>query len=282
MLMPVVSIPAIVQRYRLKISLTLILVVLESGLGVLYPLTIGFAIDRLIDGSHLGIRYLIALGIASVIIGSARRLYDSRVYAAIYEEVVIEVLEAEREKKSGISVEVARANLLTEFVDFFEDAMPEVVGAIVSLVGILLVVATLNFPVFAACVALFSLVALVYIFSARLNFRLNTGYNDELEKQVDAIERRNSRRLKNHFRQLMSWNIKLSDLETFNYFIIWLGAVALFVSTPVLLISGGVLEYGLILAIMLYVFEFIDALVELPLHIQQVIRLQEISQRLKR
>lgn len=280
--MPVVSIPAIAQRYRLKVSFTLALVVIEAGLGVLYPLTIGLAIDGLIDGSYLGIYYLIALGIASVITGSVRRLYDSRVYAAIYEEVVVEVLEAEKEKNSGISVEVARANLLTEFVDFFEDAMPEVVGAIVSLIGILLVVATLNFQVFAACVALFSLVALVYIFSARLNFRLNAGYNDELEEQVDAIKRRDSVRLKNHFRQLMSWNIKLSDLETFNYSIIWLGAIALFASTPVLLISGGVLEYGLILAIMLYVFEFIDALVELPLHIQQVIRLQEISQRLKR
>ena len=282
MLMPIVSIPAIAKRYRLKISLTLALVIIEAGLAVLYPLTIGLAIDGLIDGSYLGIKYLIALGIASAVIGSARRLYDSRVYAAIYEEVVVEVLDEEQDKGSGVSIEVARANLLTEFVDFFEDAMPEVVGAIVSLAGILLVMATLNFPVFAACVALFSLVALVYLFSARLNFRLNAGYNDEFERQVDEIGLRNIVGLKNHFRQLMSWNIKLSDLETANYFIIWLGAVALFVSTPVLLISGGVLEYGLILAIMLYVFEFIDALVELPLHIQQVIRLQEISQRLKR
>lgn len=280
--MVIVSLASIAQRYRGRISLTLILVVIEALLGVLYPLLIGLAIDDLIAGSYRGIYWLIALGISSALLGSARRYYDTRVYAGIYEEVAVEVLEAENVKGASVSVASARAGLLTEFVDFFEDAMPEVVGAFVTLVGILVVVATLDVQVFAACIALFFLVVLVYLFSARLNFRLNAGYNDQLEQQVTAIEKQDIKLLKSHFQRLMKWNIKLSDLETLNYFIIWIGAVALFISAPLLLVSGGIAEYGLVLAVLLYVFEFIDALVELPLHIQQVIRLQEISQRLKR
>ncbi len=280
--MAIVSLSSLAGRYRGRISLTLILVIVESLLAVLYPLLIGIAIDDLIAGSYRGIYWLIALGVSSALIGSARRFYDTRVYARIYEEVAVEVLEEENAKGATVSVASARAGLLTEFVDFFEDAMPEVVGAFVSLIGILIVVATLNLQVFAACIALFALVILVYLFSARLNYRLNAGYNDQLEQQVTAIEKQDIKLLRSHFQRLMKWNIKLSDLETVNYFIIWIGAVALFISAPLLLVSGGIAEYGLVLAVLLYVFEFIDSLVEIPLHIQQVIRLQEISQRLRR
>jgi hypothetical protein len=58
------------------------------------------------------------------------------------------------------------------------------------------------------------------------------------------------------------------------------GAVGLFLFAPYSAVSAGFLEAGLILSLLLYVFEFIDWLSSLPLHIQQVIRLREISRRL--
>ncbi len=78
----------------------------------------------------------------------------------------------------------------------------------------------------------------------------------------------------------MKWNIRLSDLETFNYLIIWLGVIALFVYTPITVIDSGVINYGLILSVLLYVFEYIEIAVTFPLYIQQLIRLKEISNRL--
>jgi hypothetical protein len=78
----------------------------------------------------------------------------------------------------------------------------------------------------------------------------------------------------------MQWNIKLADLGTFNYLIVMLGTTALLVYTPVAVIKGGVAYYGLVFSAVLYVFEFIAALIELPDNIEQVIRLREISSRL--
>ena len=80
----------------------------------------------------------------------------------------------------------------------------------------------------------------------------------------------------------MHWNIKLSDLETVNYFVIWIGAIALFVYAPVTVVNSGVINYGQIISILLYVFELIDKAVTFPLFIQQVIRLREITQRITR
>ena len=78
----------------------------------------------------------------------------------------------------------------------------------------------------------------------------------------------------------MRWNIKLADLGTFNYLIVMLATTVLLVYTPIAVIKDGIEYYGLVFSAVLYVFEFIAALIELPDHIQQIIRLNEISSRL--
>ncbi len=278
--MTVISLGSLFLRFRWRISLTLTLVVVESLLEVLYPLLIGFAINDLLAGRYDGLIHLGMLGLASVLIGSARRYYDTRIYSGIYRQVAVELVEREQAAGASVSRTSAHTNLLTEFVDFLEDTMPELIGALVAVVGILAVTAGLSLPVFLGCLALFLLVFLVYTITAGRNYRLNAGYNNQFEEAVDAIASRRRDRLTNHFHRLMQWNVRLSDLETLNYAVFWIGAVALLLFTPYSAVSAGVLEYGLVFSLLLYVFEFIDWLSDLPLHIQQAIRLREISKRL--
>ncbi len=275
-----ISLGGIFRRYKWRISATFLLVVVESALGVLYPLLIGIAIDDLMQAQYQGLIHLGLLGLASIVIGSARRFYDTRIYAGIYQTVAVELVSREQAANATVSRTSARTNLLTEFVDFFEDSMPDLLGAVVALVGILIIVAGLSLPVFIGCLLLLVLVALVYTITAGRNYRLNAGYNDQFEQAVEVIESRETARVTNHFSRLMQWNVRLSDLETINFAVFWLGAVALFLFAPYHAVTTGVLKAGLILSLLLYVFEFIDWLSELPLHIQQVIRLREIAQRL--
>ena len=278
--MTTISLGSLFLRFRWRISLTLTLVIVESLLEVLYPLLIGVAINDLLAGRYDGLIHLGMLGVASVLIGSARRYYDTRIYSGIYRQVAVELVEREQAAGTSVSRTSAHTNLLTEVVDFLEDTMPELIGALVAVVGILAVTAGLSLPVFLGCLALFLLVFLVYTITAGRNYRLNAGYNNQFEEAVDAIASRRRDRLTNHFHRLMQWNVRLSDLETLNYAVFWIGAVALLLFTPYSAISAGVLEYGLVFSLLLYVFEFIGWLSDLPLHIQQVIRLREISKRL--
>ena len=62
----------------------------------------------------------------------------------------------------------------------------------------------------------------------KLNYTLNKHYNNELEKQVDTLQQKDQQKVVSYYKRLMSWNIKLSDLETANYFVIWLGVIACF------------------------------------------------------
>jgi hypothetical protein len=75
------------------------------------------------------------------------------------------------------------------------------------------------------------------------------------------------------------WNIKLSGRETVNYILLFLGVIALLFYAPIALVTGGV-EAGFVLAALMYVFQYVEGLLVMPLYIQQAIRLKEISDRL--
>ena len=113
------------------------------------------------------------------------------------------------------------------------------------------------------------------------NIIYNLPTYNKLEEMIDSIGSQNSKIIKGYFGALMKWNIKLSDLETINFAVIWAGIIALFIYTPISVIDSGVVKYGLVFSILMYVFDYIDNVVDFPFHIQQLIRLHEISNRLK-
>ena len=278
--MSVFSLRGLFLRFKWRISATLSLVLLESVLDILYPLCIGLAINGLLDGNPEGLMWLAGLGLMSALTGSLRRFCDTRIYARIYRTIAPEMVDRERGRQNNVSSISARAGLLTEFVEFMENSLPQLIAVLVSLVGVLIIISALNTEVFFACLAVLGVAALTYTLTGRLNFRLNAGFNNELERQVSALGNGNSARVQGHFRRLMRWNIRLSDLETANFLVIWLAIVALIVFAPMSAIDSGVTNYGLVFSLLMYVFSYIESVANLPLFVQQLIRLNEISIRL--
>ncbi len=271
---------SMVAGFRLRVAATGVLVLVEAGLELLFPLFIGLAIDGLIDDRLDGVVALGLLGLAALIVGSGRRFFDTRTYAAVYERAAGRMVAREQERGTPTSTVAARTSLLGELVEFLENSMPEIISATIGTLGMLVIIAGLDIGVFLACLGLLALMLSIYWLSGDLNLRFNRGYNDELEAQVDAIDSRDPVRIGRHFSALMRWNRRLSDLETVNYIVIWLGIIALLVFTPIAIIEPGTTEYGRAFAAILYVFQFVEALVTLPLFIQQAVRLKEISTRL--
>lgn len=274
------SINSLLLRFRWKILFTFALVTLEALTGILFPLLIGIAIDGLLEDSIDGVLYLSIAGVAALIVGSARRFYDTRIYSGIYCRITPEMIQNETNKDASVSRISARTGLLTEFVEFLENSMPEMITALISVVGILAIIATLNIDVFFACLSILGLIVFIYTITGKFNYKLNTKYNNQLEKQVDVLTARDSIAIKSFYQELMRWNVKLSDLETINYFVIWVGVIAVFIYTPITVIGAGILSYGLVFSIIMYVFNYAGSIVSFPLFIQQVIRLKEISVRL--
>ena len=276
-----ISIQSLLVRFKWRVSITLGLVIAEAVVSLLFPLLIGLAINGLLEKSYTGLIHLMLAGVAELVLGSLRRFYDTRAYSGIYQIIAAEMVSKEHEVNGSLSRISARTGLLTEFVEFLENQLPSLLASIIGLLGVLVIIFTLSQPVFTGCLLLFGLMSAVYLLTGKLNFKLNKHYNDELERQVDVLGARDNRGIRQHFRRLMAWNIKLSDLETINFSIIWLGIIGLLVYAPVILIEKGMLSYGLVFSVLMYVFQYIESLDILPFHIQQLIRLQEISRRLR-
>ena len=206
-----------------------------------------------------------------------RRIVDSRAYARIYAKLGEELVAGQSE--SSTSTKTARLGMLREIVEFLENSLPELITSVLQLAGVILILSTLNLPIFGGCVVVIGVTVAIYVLTGRLTTRFNRSYNDQYELQVDAVESGDAARVGRHIRDMMRWNIKLSDLEAANFGIVWLFMIALLVFS-IGAAAGDIVEYGKVFAIVMYVFQFMEAVMSLPLYYQQWLRLREISGRL--
>ena len=267
----------LLKRFAGRFALTLSLVVLEAAGWILFPLVIGRAIDSVLSDSARGLYELAALGLATMFIAIIRRLVDSRAYAKIYVGLGEEMVAADEE--SGRSTRTARLGMLRELVEFFENSLPSLVNSVLGLAGTVLILWVLDLPVFLGCMAVASATVTLYALTGRLTTRYNEGLNDEHERQVDAVRSGDPRELRTHLRAMMRWNIRLSDLEAANFGVNWVFMTGLLVFA-VGATARQAVEYGAVFAVVMYVFQFVESMMGIPLYYQEWLRLREISGRL--
>ena len=272
------SIKKILSQHKLPFSFTFLLILMESLLTLLYPLGIGYAVDCAISGEYSGILPLGALGLVTLIVGMARRFFDSRFYARMYQKIGSETVS--RLENQDASVKSARLGMIKELVEFLEFSLPELINAIIALFGVIIIVATLNLNVFFGTLISTLTILGIYWVSGAKTIRFNKGSNDELEKQVKVISKNNENELEKHLKKMMKWNIKLSDLEALNFSLAWLVLMVFLIASILISIDHGVTKYGALFSLIMYVFLYMENVISLPFFYQNYLRLKEITHRI--
>lgn len=275
------SIRSIFKQYRLKISTTFLLLILENAFKVLQPLVLGIAINDLINKSNKGLLIFGGLYLAGFLVGVIRRYYDTRAYTFIYTNIASEIAQIQNEKQVEVSAIAARSALVKELVDFFEQDITQGFTSAISVVGALVMLLVFDVWIFFGCIVSIILIFIIYAISNGKIYGYNIGLNDELEHRINVLESRNQPKIRNHFKGISNWLVKLSDLETLNFGIIevilfLLAVFALYASA-----SDVSANAGRIFSVVTYVLEFSGGVFMLPFIYQQIIRLKEISSRLK-
>ena len=269
----------IIKEYKLKFLFTLLLILLEAGISILFPLFIGYAVDDAINQSHNGAIQLGILGLIALVIGVGRRVFDSRFYALIYQRIGSEVISRMKDKNS--SKKTARLGMIRELVEFLENSLPELISNVIGLVGVIVIIASLNLNVFYGSLIVTIIIFLVYWLTSTKTIQLNKSSNDEMEKQVDVISKNDEKELNLHLKEVMRWNIKLSDLEAGNFSISWIVLISFLVGTILIAVDDGVIKYGALFSLIMYVFQYMENVVNLPFFYQNWLRLKEIKERLE-
>ncbi|WP_296386716.1 ABC transporter six-transmembrane domain-containing protein [Winogradskyella sp.] len=275
------SIKSIFKRFKWKISITFLLLVIENVSKVLQPLVLGIAINDLINKKNDGLLLFCLLYGISFLIGVIRRYYDTRAYTSIYTNVASEIAEAQNQKDISVSSIAARSSLIKELVDFFEHDVTLAFTSLIGVVGALVMLALFDWWIFGACLLTIFLIFIIYSLSNKKIYSFNIGLNDELEHRITILESREQKGIIIHFKNISNWMVKLSDLETLNFGIIEILLFVLAVFALYISASTENVTAGSIFSTITYILEFSNGIFMLPIVFQQLIRLQEISSRLK-
>ncbi len=277
-----ISLWKIASHYRRKIWVTWALLSGEQITELLFPLAIGYSVDQLLMDSYAGLATLAGLCMAVLIFGAGRRFYDTRAYASIYRNLAMSLVQQKRKHGASTTQITAQVNLLFEVVEYFENSLPSLSAIFIGLLGSSVMLGLLDVRLLFCCLAATLSIAIVYLLSEKRIFTYNQQQNDELEQQVEVLDVNRRRRVDLHFGRLMKWKIKLSDLETANFSVVWLVLTGLLLVSLILIVSNDSFSYGLKITSIMYVFEFVEVVMGFPVFYQEIIRLREIMQRLSR
>jgi len=268
----------LVSNNKVTVATNVFITTIEIALMALIPLFIGFTIDDLMAGQTNALMNLVVVLVALVFVSVGRRLYDTRAYGTI--RVSVQQHIAENKAKLAISVLNARIEMARELVDFLEQNVPEILNAVVQFVVSLIVLYFLN-PMLALA-ALISAVAmvLIYVLFHQRFYSLNGMHNKQSEKQVTILESANLAKLKQHFSRLKQFEIKLSDSEAILYGSVFLVLVAMVVFNLWYSATTMQITAGTIFSIVSYSWEFVEAAIVLPVTLQSMTRLSEITRRI--
>ena len=284
------------QAERWRIALTYAVTLLENLFYLLYPWTIGLAIDGLLAGKGWwSLVPLVAIWGAHIVIGAGRQVYDTWVFARLHARIATATIE--RQRLAGIeTTEIAARRVMSrELVDFFEREVPTLMTAALGLVGgiamlfwydrpVGLIVTVWMAPVLVVYAIIvivgWALVLVFYAFWGRRALGFNWYFNYETEREVDLIERNRFVPLASHFRRRGRLRVRLSNAEATSWSLVELFSITAVVLVLLRMTSLPGIQAGELYAMLAYVWRVLECLDQAPTLVQRFARLLDIRRRL--
>jgi hypothetical protein len=271
----------VIRPFRWRIALTYALTVIEDLLELSYPWATGLAINGLLAHDYrMAVPVMIAWMLHTAV-GGARQMYDTRLYTEVYNALVIDTVLRQREAGIEPTTVAARSTMSREFVTFFEKDMPVVINAVVGIVGSAAILFWYDLVIGAAVTLLFVPVGIINRGYMRRSLALNKGLNNQLEQEVRIIDGAQRPAVENHFSEVRSWRVRLSDADARNWTLIEVLSMLVFVLVLLRVAFMPAPEAGTIFAIFFYVWRLMEKLDLSPQIVQQLMRLKDIRQRIE-
>jgi hypothetical protein len=272
---------AVFAAYRWRLLITYGLFNLENLLHLGQPLVLGWAIHDLLQSSPVGLTLFLGQHVLYLILGTARRMYDTRTFTRIYTDLASQLVVDHRDREVPVSRVAARSALSREIVDFFERDIATVVFALYSVGGSLIMLSLTDWVLLPCCLALLFVVALLSRSNGRRSLLLNGKLNDQIEREVEVIDRARPTEVRNHFGLIARWRILLSDREAYTFGLSGLLMFGLIATALVRCCASPGADAGQILTLFGYVLMYVGGVASVPVLVQQFSRLRDISRRIK-
>jgi hypothetical protein len=272
---------SIFLAHRWRILATYGLFNLENLLRLAQPLALGWAIHDLFQSSLLGLVIFFGQHLAYVAVSGVRRIYDTRFFTRIYADLAAGLVLDQRALQVEVSRVAARSALSREIVHFFEYDVAVVLYILYSVVGALAMLAWADWMLVPWCLALLLPAWLLSRWVGSQSLILNGRLNDQLEREVEIIERAQPNEVRGHFDLIRRWRIALSDRDAFSFGILELLIFGVMAAALMRTSATLGVDAGTIVAVFGYVLMYVSGVLNMPLLVQQFNRLRDISRRMQ-
>jgi ABC-type multidrug transport system fused ATPase/permease subunit len=266
--------------YRSSILVTYGLTFLENLFELLYPFVIGITIDGLLAGDYTSLIVLVCTWLTHTITGVYRNIYDTRTFTQIYSNVVTAMVLEQEKQGTPTSQIVARSALSREFVDFFEQNIPQIITALFGFFGALVMLSLYDLQITLYCLLLLLPLSLINRFYARRSMIFNRKLNSKLEQEVDILTHCHPEEVQTHYQYLARLRIQLSNTAAANWGMMELFIIVLFMGILLRTATLDTVQPGSIYAILAYAWNYRQSLDIVPSLVQQVGRLKDIGDRM--
>lgn len=261
-----------------RIGMTWLILTAETTLFALIPLMIGRAIDGLLASDPTQLIELAILMFALLFVAVGRRIYDTRAYGSI--RVALGTRLNRRYPHLPVSARTARQDMARELVDFLEMQAPELLTALVQITTALILL-WLFHPWLAGSAIIAAVVMVgIYGIAHKRFYRLNSSLNQQKERQVQILTAGGGLAFARHLRALRRHEVRLSDTEAVVYGFIYAGLMAFLLFNLWFAAQLTDPSAGDIFSIVTYSMTFLEASIALPVALQAMTRLAEISARI--
>jgi ABC-type multidrug transport system fused ATPase/permease subunit len=268
------------STYRSSILLTYGLTVLENLFELLYPFVTGIAIDGLLIEDYTPLIFLALTWLLHAIIEVCRNIYDTRTFTRIYGDVVTSMVLEQTNQGIPTSQIIARSALSREFVDFFEQNIPQMITALFGFVGAWVMLLLYDVQIAGYCILLLLPLWGLSQFYARKSLLLNRRLNSQLEQEGDILTDCYPGAVQTHYKSLARLRIRLSNAAATNWGIMELFIICLFMAVLVRTASLDSIQPGTVYAIISYTWNYRQSLDIVPMVVQQMSRLKDIGDRM--
>lgn len=273
---------AIFAANRAKLFLTYLLFNVENLLRLCQPFVLGLAINDLLHDSSHGLLLFVGQHVTHLLISSLRQMYDTRVFTGIYTDLATKLVVEQRRQEVGLSRVAARSSLSREFVEFFENHVPLLIKSAYSIVGALVMLAFYDRVLVPVCLGLLLPAVVLNRVYSRRTFELNRKLHDQLEHEVDVIDKCQESSVHRHYDAVASWRVRLSDCEALNFGTMEIFVLAVMVLALLRTCSSLTATPGDIFAVFRYVLMLLMGIDGIPKLVQQFSRLRDLTLRLSR
>nr|WP_070960841.1 ABC transporter six-transmembrane domain-containing protein [Hyphomonas sp. Mor2] len=272
------SIGSIMGVFWWQVGVTWALTLLETLILVTLPLLIGRSIDGLLQADPGPFYTLVAAMGFLVVLSVVRRLYDTRAYGRMRVELGKAVVD--KAKNEAVSTTNARLNMSRELITFLEAEAPIVIMALLQVVVSLIVLFSFHGLLAATAGAATLMSLVIYGVASGRFFRLNGDLNTQSEKQVSVLDRGVRDAIAAHLSALRRHEVRLSDTEAIVYGLIFVVLLSMLSVNLWFAATQLAATPGEIFSIVTYSYEFIESAVMLPVALQSLTRISEITQRI--